>query len=1137
MLTLHGPTALSYFRLERLLSQTSYLCPQVMGLTAEFVHFVDIEGELSPQETMILNSLLDYGQGKIEKSQNTEKHELEKLNAEELNSDGLNAEKLKAEILILVIPRKGTVSPWSSKATDIAHSCSLKKIRRIERGIAYYVEASEILSQDDTQTIADILHDRINETVLYDLDEATHLFETHPPQPLQVIPTLDQGIHVSSERCRHKIFNAQWMIDGVFKSQSLFSMIKHTYDMNPRGILSAYHDNTAVMVGGDAICFYINPVTHEYQTQLEPIHCVIKVETRNHTTGISPYAGAASGVRGEMQNEASTDRCAKSKAGMVGFCVSNLEIPGFLQPWEISYGRPQCLASPLDIMLEGPMGSSQFSNEFGRPTLTGFFRTFEQKIKLEQDIHQELHQNIRGYHKPIMITGGMSRIRHMHVQTVKMTPLFGNVQREICHTNHIPRTLPEFNLSPINIDEAAFRLLRLPCIADKSFLITINDRTVTGLVVRDPLVGPWQVPVADCAVTVRDFEGIQGEAMSVGERPLLALINPRSSARMSVGEAITNIAAACIGVLSDIRLSANWMAAAEFEDEAARLYDAVQAVCLELCPALHITIPVVTDSLSMQTTWEENEKNETGETNESEMGIENKNKNEKNKTKRVVSPLSVVITAFAPVMDGRRTLTPYLLRDAEDSQLIFVDLSGGHARMGGSALAQVYGQLGNTCPDLEDPALIKGFFAAIQQLNLENKILAYHDRSDGGLLITLCEMAFAGHIGLQVDISALGNEPKSILFNEELGAVLQVHADAVEAVLEQLNDAGLHRCFSIGTLDESDLITLVYDEQVIFSTDRVVLQKAWAETSYHFKAIRDNPRTAKKEFEILNDKEDPGLNASLTFNLAEDVAAPYLNLNTKPKVAILREQGVNGHIEMAAAFHRAGFTALDVHMNDLQNGEMSLSSVAGLAVCGGFSFGDVLGAGLAFAKRILFNPKLRNEFETFFQRSDTFTLGVSNGAQVLTGLKSIIPGAERWPNFMNNFSEQFESRLCMVEIETSPSILLEGMTGSILPVPVAHAVGRAEFITEEDQEYMLKHHFVTLRYVDSRGRKTNLYPANPNGSPLGITGLTTADGRINIMMPHPERAFRSLQYSWHPKEWGEEGPWLRLFRNARMWVG
>lgn len=1304
MFYLFGMPALSHFRIERILTQISFIVPQVTDLSAYFIHFIDIEKNtsLTEPENEILSNLLDYGysQGKPAFSLETE----------------------KPPDSFLVLPRKGTISPWSSKATDILHLCNLKKIRRIERGIAYYLEATDKLTWGDTQAIAELLYDPMTEMILYNIEEASCLFEHEKPKPLKIIPLLTEGkralmeanlsfgldlgeeefeylftlfntlkrnptdaelmmfAEINSEHCRHKLFNAQWLMDGKLKTASLFSMIKNTFEQHSRGIFSAYEDNAAIMQGGPGFIFSPNLSTHHYEMQEEDIHCVFKQETSNYPTSISPYTGSQTAVGGEIRDEAASGRGATSKAGVVGLCVSNLEIPGFMQPWETVENKPKVQASPLDIILKAPGGSAQFANEFGRPTLCGFFRSFEDPNLTEKN-------TTWGYRKPIMIAGGVGNIRPMQIEKGplqkdmwvlliggpsmliglggglassvvrgteeenldfaavqrgnaemqrrcqevinactamgKQNPIVcihdvgagglanalpellyrfkvGGIfelraiptaddslspmeiwcnesqerfiiilkpeayecfekiaQREACpyaligkliseptiichdaldnsfpvnirtdllfdktprvrqHADHLSQTahLSPFQWKDIPITDAGFRLLKLPAIADKSFLISILDRSVTGLVCRDAFVGPWQVPVADCGVTCRDFQGFQGEAMSMGERPLLSLISPAASARMSVGEAITNMAAACVSVLSDVRLSANWMAASGYSDEAARLYDAVQAIGMELCPALNLCIPTGKDSLAMQTVWQEDDV-----------------------IKRVVSPVSVVITGFAPVRDVRRTLTPLLCSDCGETQLIYIDLSGGHQRLGGSAFAQTYGAMGNDCPDVSDPNLLKSFFISIQQLNLENKILAYHDRSDGGLFITLCEMAFASHTGLQIELTALGKDPHAILFNEELGVVVQVRSEDLDAILLQLNDFGLVDCHSIGTLDESDQITFVHNEEVIFKEERVTLQRAWSETSFHLQSLRDNPRTAKKQFEMLNDKTDPGLNAILTFELSDEMSTPSINVGAKPVVGILREQGINGHVEMAAAFHKAGFTALDLHMNDLQTGRVHLSSLSGLAVCAGFSFGDALGAGLGWAKRILYNDNLKEQFSDFFKREDNFTLGISNGCQMLAGLKSIIPGTDSWPDFLRNHSEQFECRLCLVEVETSVSPLFQGMEGSRIPVVIAHGEGRAEFKNEIQQEEAINQKLITLRYVDTRGRTTYIYPANPNGSTLGITGLTTPNGRINIMMTHPERGFRTVQYSWHPKEWGEDGPWLQLFRNARLLV-
>lgn len=1305
MLYLRGDQAHSHFRIEGLLAEITYQVPQVNYLQAEFIHFLDLSSELTDHQNKILHHLLDYG-------------------AYPENSPHYHKQEYPKGTLILVVPRVGTVSPWSSKATDIIHHCGLTNIKRIERGIAYYVEASERLTWGDIQAISKLLYDRMTEQVFYHFEEAVSLFQVRPKKPLVWIDVLHGDINnlllanqslglsldeeeleylfnsyraqnrnpsdaelmmfaqLNSEHCRHRIFKSQWIIDGVLRTQSLFSMIKNTTRTSPRGVLSAYHDNAAVIAGNLSTLFFPKP-DHHYEFHEEPIHIVMKVETCNHPTAISPQPGAATGVGGEIRDEAAVGRGAKSKAGLTGFVVSNLRIPEYTHPWEISHGAPNRVATPLDIILNAPLGAAQFSNEFGRPNICGYFRTFEQAVEDGNEIE------LRGFHKPILLAGGMGNIRleSIHKQPLEegflvlvlggpamliglggsgaassvvagtadesldfasvhrgnpemqqraqqvinsctslgeqnpilaihdvgagglanaipelihqfnrggyfemsliptadpsMSPLElwcneaqerfvlavseeqlenfeyfaarencpfsiigkvivnpilqchddneskvypidtplsllfdGPIMRRLQINSHQPKRKP-FNLEEIDIFDAAFRLLRLPTIADKSFLITICDRTIGGLVNRDQMVGPWQVPVADCAVTAASFEGFFGEAMSMGERPPLALIDARASARMAVGEAITNIAAANIGTLSDVRLSANWMAACNYKNEEFYLYEAVKTLGMEFCPALNLAIPVGKDSLSMQTMWMDDQ---TGE------------------EKCMAAPLSVVITAFAPVMDIRRTLTPELKCDTE-TQLVYIDLSNGNQRLGGSALSYVYSALGDSCPDVDNPELLKSFFTAIQQLNLEDKILAYHDRSDGGLFITLCEMAFASHTGLVLDLSSIGHHPLPILFNEELGAVIQVRIEDLDGVLLLLNDHGLMDCHPIGTIDTKDVITFYHEEEVVFSADRVELQLAWSETSYHIQKLRDNPRTAKKIYETLNDRDDPGLCSDLTFDPSDDITAPFIASGIRPKIAILREQGIAGQTEMAAAFYRAGFDTIDVHTNDIKSKEISLASVQALAVCGGFSFGDALGAGQGFAKRIIYDEHLREEFETFFNRKDTFTVGMCNGCQMLAALKTLIPGAELWPKFMRNQSEQFEGRLSIVEVEPSPSILFMGMEGSRLIVPVAHAEGLAEFQSEEMQKKLVQKELVTLRFVDSRGRKTKIYPANPNGSPLGITGLTTPDGRVTIMMPNPERAFRTVQYSWHPNHWGEDAPWLRMFRNGRLWLG
>ncbi len=1246
MLILRGPLALSHFRLERLLTKINDIVPQVNSISAEYIHFVDLEEGLTKPENAVLSDLLNYGSRTGSATSIPDKSE---------------------KPLILVVPKSGTISPWSRKATDIIHHCNLTKIRRIERGIAYSLETSERLTWGDEQAIASLLYNAKTESVFYRFQDAEFLFKKGEPKPEQWIDILGEGrsalvkanrqlgFNVSSATLDYfldkwktfnrnpsniecasflnlnfiqdasSLFHKKWLIDGSLKTQSLFSMIANTVHLNPRGILSAYQEKTAVIEEGRNIAMVMSSnVSHE---PLEPGHDV------------------------ELGMLVSTGRGAQPKAGFIGWHVSHLRVPGFYQPWEIAYGKPKEMISALDMVLEAPIRIGKLNNEFGRPNICGYFRTYEQSIP-----NKEGKQAVWGYHQPMIKTGGIGSIQQtmshkapcvadkwvivmgggQHdnaemqrrcletIQTCtalgKENPIeridlvergLGNTLLNLIHNSklggffelrdipidddslspveiwtrksieqyvvivdqqhleifksialreccpisvigqitseskiklqdklfnnnpmdcptdflfekitpkrneifHEHSTFTAVDISHIPLEEAIFRLLRLPCIADKSFLITITDRTVSGLVVRDQMVGPWQVPVSDCAVTASSFETYQGEAIAMGERSPLVIINPAASARMAVGEAITNLVAAQIGALSDIRLSADWGGAFEIASEKAKLFDAVQAVGLEFCPALGVAISVNQALSGTETTW-------FGDGEE----------------KRVTPPISVIMTAFAPVMDVRTTLTPQLSVNAIETLLVFIDLSGGKQRLGGSALAQVFKQIGDESPDVDNPQLLKSFFTVIQQLHLEGKILAYHDRSDGGLFVTLCEMAFASHVGLQVDISNVGPEPKSVLFNEELGAVIQIRAEDVESVLAALGDEAVSG-YVIGTLDETDHISIVHNEVMICSYARIVLQQAWSETSFHLQSLRDNPRCAKKQFESATYSEDPGLNVELTFDPEEDITLPYLNLGARPRIAILREQGTQGHVEMAAAFNKANFECVDVHMSDLQNKTHSLAAFKGLAVCAGFSFGDVLGAGLGWAKRILYHEFLKEQFAIFFNNPDTFTLGLSNGCQMLAALKSIIPGTQLWPSFTQNYSEQFEARLCLVEIQPTNAVLLEGMVGSRLLVPVAHKEGRVVFTPETNEDGIIKQGLVAVRYVDNWGRKTKTYPANPNGSPLGITGLTTPDGRVLCMMPNPDRVFRTVQHSWHPDTWGENGPWLRLFRNARKWVG
>jgi len=1092
----------------------------------------------------------------------------------------------------------------------------------------------------------------------------------------------------NSEHCRHKIFNADWMIDGRRQNQSLFSMIRTTHEQNPKGTLVAYEDNAAVIEGGRVGLFFPHPETYEYTYREDDTHILMKVETHNHPTAISPHPGAATGSGGEIRDEGATGRGAKPKAGLTGFSVSNLRLPGAEQPWEADHGKPGHTASSLEIMLEGPIGGAGFNNEFGRPNLAGYFRTYEETVAGEA----------RGYHKPIMLAGGLGNIRTAHVHKrdfpggtsivvlggpamliglgggaassmatgesheeldfasvqranaemqrraqevidqcwalgednpilsihdvgagglsnalpelvngagrggrfqlraipndqpgmspmeiwcneaqeryvlaidrakldgfralcqrercpyalvgeateeprlvledscinkrggaaspsgarpidMDLAVLFGKPPKMLRDVRHVKRKLPTFKTKAIDLKEAVYRVLRLPTVANKNFLVTIGDRSVTGLVCRDQMVGPWQVPVADCAVTATSYQGYTGEAMAMGERTPIALIDPAASGRMAVAEALTNLAAARIQKLPDVKLSANWMAAAGHPGEDAALYDTVRTVALELCPALGVSIPVGKDSLSMKTVWQTLE----GE------------------TRAVTAPLSLIVSAFAKVEDVRKTLTPQLRTDCGETDLILIDLGKGKNRLGGSALAQVYNQVGDKPPDVDDPRILRLFFHVIQALNELGFALAYHDRSDGGLLATLCEMAFAGHTGLRADLTELGRDPVAALFNEELGAVIQVPRSRRTGILGALKKAGLIRyAHVIGTLTDDDIISIRHKDREIFFDSRVNLQRAWSETTYNMQRLRDNPECAQQEYDRILDSADPGLTAQLTFDPEEKIAAPYIGKGSRPRIAILREQGVNGQVEMAAAFERTGFTTVDVTMSDVIDGRVSLKDFKGLAACGGFSFGDVLGAGEGWAKSILFNARARDEFETYFSRTDTFALGVCNGCQMMSNLHEIIPGAELWPHFVRNTSEQFEARVCRVQIPENPSIFFQGMNGSMLPIAVAHGEGRAEFRDPAHIEEVILNKQVALCYVDNRGDLTHYYPYNPNGSPHGITGLTTPDGRFTILMPHPERVFRTVSNSWHPDNWGEDSPWMRMFRNARVWVG
>lgn len=1296
MLILRGAPALSDFRHQSILQQLQAEVPSVTGLYAEFIHFAELSAALNEEETSALQQLLDYGPDV--------------------------AAQAPVGQLFLVVPRLGTTTTWSSKATDLLHLCELNKVTRVERGVAHYVQGD--LTAEQSQRVKALLHDRMSQTVLSQLGEAAALFTQAQPRPLTVVDVLEGGLaalqqanrelglalaedemeylvssfqtmgrnphdvelmmfaQANSEHCRHKIFNASWDIDGESQQKSLFAMIKNTYELNSTGVLSAYKDNSSVIEGFTAGRFFPDPHTGEYHAHQEPIHILMKVETHNHPSAIAPFPGAATGSGGEIRDEGATGVGSKPKAGLTGFTVSGLNIPGYEQPWEINYGKPGRIVSPLEVLIEGSKGGASFNNEFGRPVLAGYVRSFEQHIDTPRG------SEVRGYHKPIMLAGGLGNIRADHVQKGEIKPGshlivlggpamliglgggaassmdsladddldFASVQRgnpelgrrcqevidrcwqlgddnPVCFihdvgagglSNAFPELVDDagrggrFNLrdmpnadsglSPLEIwcneaqeryvlavddanleqfaaicarercpfavvgeataerqltvndqhfgnaavdmpldvllgkpprmhrsvnreaecaqpfasaavplTEALERVLRHPAVAAKGYMINAVDRGVTGLVVRDQLVGPWQVPVADCAVTSMSFDSFYGEAMAMGERTPLAILNAPASGRMAVGETLTNLAAARIGQVSDIRLSANWMAAAGHPGEDARLYDTVQAVGMELCPALGITIPVGKDSMSMKTRWEE-------------QGDE----------KTVTSPVSLIVSGFAPVQDVRQTLTPQLQLDQGETLLLLIDLGRGKNRLGGSILAQVYSELGDITPDVDSASDLKAFFTTIQQLNQQGLLLAYHDRSDGGLLTTVLEMAFAGHCGVRIGLDTLGVQPEQVnaaLFSEELGAVVQIRSDNAPQVLAAFAEAGLEGCvFAIGQPQAGNAVEIGLQGQVLYRGERGALQRLWSETSYQIERIRDNADCAQQEFDALLDEQNPGLTANLSFDVNEDICAPYIHTQVRPKLAVLREQGSNGHTELAAAFDRAGFTAVDVHASDLMAGRVPLADFKGLALSAGFAFGDALGAGEGWAKSILLNSALRDQFAEFFARTDTFTLGVSNGCQLLAHLSEIIPGADHWPSFAANLSERFESRLSMVEVQESPSVLLSGMQGSRLPLAIAHSAGRALYKDAQALAAAEAAGVIGVRYVDNYCQATQAYPANPNGSDNGIAGLCSQDGRVTLMMANPERQFRTVQNSWHPSEWQEDAAWLRLFRNARVWV-
>ena len=1301
MLFLQGFQVHTPFRQQQMLQRLQQKEPKICLFEATYGYFIKCEKPLCSEERKRLEYLLP-------------------------NAHFSNYPQLLGEFSCWVLPRLGTLSSWSSKATEIARNCELP-IARIERGIFYRLFGISRENKRASQIVL-ALYDPLTESILLSSDELSRLFQYPPPLNFAYIPLLEKGkvallqanqslglaltdediqylsevfhqlnrnptdaelmmfAQVNSEHCRHKIFNAKWRIDGQLKKESLFAMIRHSYyQMNQKQVLVAYHDNAAIIKGSVSHSFEINSITHRYENKKEYLHTVLKVETHNHPTAIFPFAGAATGSGGEIRDEAATGRGAQSQAGLTGFSVSHLRIPNFSQPWEEDCKNPKLFASSLKIILQGPMGAASFNNEFGRPNICGYFRTLEYKGNFDSEIDTQGEIISYGYHKPIMIVGGIGQIHHSQIkkqsfeektlliviggpamtvglgggsassrssneaiealdfasvqrsnpemqrrtqelingcvslreknpilsihdvgagglsnafpELIKasecggefelrdipnakfgMTPLeiwcnesqerfvlaikstslktFRTIaERERCpfavvgytkqqkklvvndnyfHTHPIdiplsllfddippiqkedrqrfPKNSP-FDISGIHWADAIKRVLQYPTVADKSFLITIGDRSVGGKVARDQMVGPWQVPVADVAVITDSFFDYQGQALAIGERAPVAMINPVASARMAVGEAITNIAAAPIDNISQVVVSANWMAAANFPGEGANLYEAVRVIAKELCPALGVCIPVGKDSLSMYTSWQDD-----------------------NRKQSVMSPLSLVITVTAPISDVRHTLTPQLQTNVDETRLLLIDLGKGVHLLGGSCLAQVYNELGDQPPDVSDPYLLGNFFQAIQILNHNKLLLAYHDRSDGGLLVTLCEMVFSSHTGVTIELNSLGNNPIASVFTEVLGAVIQIKKESLVDVLTILERYKLKaHTHIIGKLNKTDTFILNFQGKEIFQESRITLHRWWSETSYRLQALRDNPVCAKQQYDKLLDKDSPELIVNNTFDSDENISFLYINLETQPRVAILREQGSNGHREMAAAFHFAGFDSVDVHMSDLLNKHINLKDFKGLVACGGFSFGDVLGAGRGWAKSILMHPRISDAFSLFFHSSDRFALGVCNGCQLFSHLKSIIPGTEDWPVFERNTSEQFEARLSFVEIPESPSLFFQGMWGSRLPIIVSH--GEGHVVLEMGKEQRVKENkLIALRYIDSLGIPTIDYPANPNGSPNGITGITTPDGRITILMPHPERVFRTIQFSWHPKEWGEMSPWMRVFYNARAWV-
>ena len=1299
---LNGARALSDFRAARLLAALQRVSSNIEAVSGRFVHFVHTSRELTEAEKTRLGSLLDYGDA---------------------------AEDVRGDVTFMVVPRLGTISPWASKATDIVKNCGIEGVMRVERGTVFSLQTSASLTDDEKAAAAAALHDRMTESVVAEDFPAEQLFVELEGRPMATVALVEEGrpaleranvdmglalsedeidyltdaftkigrnptdvelmmfAQANSEHCRHKIFNARWTIDGADREETLFGMIRQTHKMAPQGTITAYADNAAIFEGAEVTRLYPRPGSGNefgrvFERADEMTHTVFKVETHNHPTAISPFPGASTGSGGEIRDEGATGRGARPKAGLCGFTTSNLNLPELPQGFEndtdtvtgeksdAKYGAPARIATPLSIMTDGPLGGAAFNNEFGRPNILGYFRTFEANVGGTR----------YGYHKPIMLAGGIGNIRDD--QTKKDVPPAGSLlivlggpgmriglgggaassmttgsnsealdfdsvqrgnpemerraqevidrcwsmgeenpiiaihdvgagglsnampeladlsgkgatfdlskvpveesgmspleiwcnesqeryvialdptkidifrafcERERCpfavlgtiteeaelkltrpndtsavdmpmevllgkaprmhrDVKHADKALKPFTAEGLDVAKAVTDVLRHPTVASKSFLITIGDRSVGGLVSRDQMVGPWQVPVADCGVTTLGFETNRGEAMAMGERTPVAVIDAAAASRMAVGEALTNITSADVK-LPEVKLSCNWMAACGTEGEDAKLFDAVKAAS-DFCCALGISVPVGKDSLSMRTAWDD-----------------------QGEKKSVTSPVSLIVSAAAPVGDVALTVTPEL-RDIP-SVMVLADLGCGRARMGGSILAQVAQRFGDTAPDCEDPAMLARFMGAVRTLAAEGAIVAYHDRADGGLASTAAEMMFASRLGMTLDLTSLTKDADlfAALFNEELGALMQVPAGKVDRVVEVMREAGLTSiCHFVGEVTNDDTLTIKANDTEVAKLARVDLQKAWTEVSWQIARGRDNPACADSEFARIERAEDTGLFAKTTFNVDEDIVAPMINTGARPKLAVLREQGVNSQTEMAAAFTRAGFDAYDVHMTDLLMGRADLAEFVGLACAGGFSYGDVLGAGGGWAKTILHNDRMIEMFRTFFNREDTFGLGICNGCQMMSRLRDLIPGANHWPDFVRNNSEQFEARLVNVEILESPSIFFQDMAGSVMPIVNSHGEGRVQFLRPEDAALVK----MAARYVDPTGAATEVYPYNPNGSKGGLTSVTTDDGRFTIMMPHPERSHRAQQLSWHPAEWTDASGWMRMFRNARRWVG